>query len=99
MPHEINGFIRTLHDFGRELVSLHLMKPDIIKDPITRFPVTGNNAVERAGEEGSALRKETEIVDSYDYCIALNISYLKIIFNGRVKNFTNYNRGNEDWHC
>jgi len=55
--------LRPLRDFGRELVSLHLMKPDIIKDPTTRFPVTGNNAVERVGEKGSILRKETEIVD------------------------------------
>jgi len=43
------------------------MKPDIIKDPTTRFPVTGNNAVERVGEKGSILRKETEIVDFCDY--------------------------------
>jgi len=47
------------------------MKPDKIKDPITRFPVTGNNAVERAGEKESILRKETEIVDFCDdlYCL------------------------------
>ncbi len=43
------------------------MKPDIIKDPTMRFPVTGNNAVERVGEKGSILRKETEIVDFCDY--------------------------------
>ena len=45
------------------------MKPDIIKDPITRFPVTGNNAVERVVEKESILRKETEIVDFYDYLL------------------------------
>jgi hypothetical protein len=42
------------------------MEPDTIKDPITRFAVTGNNAVERAGEKESILRKETEIVDFHD---------------------------------
>jgi hypothetical protein len=61
------------------------MKPDIIKDPTTRFSVSGNNAVEKVGEEGSILRKETEIVDFYDYlyCLEYLISEYNLQWSGK----------------
>lgn len=41
------GLFRELLGLGHELVGLHLLKSDRLAHPITRFPIAGDNLVER----------------------------------------------------
>ena len=41
------GLFKSLTDKGAELVSLHLMESPTLNKPITKYPVTGTNAVDK----------------------------------------------------